>query len=118
MQQEMRVALNDGKWSRLRHALLAGVDPDFTSARYYCSQPLLFAFRTKRIDPGYATALKLLLDAGANPNELWPRRCYRGMPGAPGVARSTPLTLAAATGDVESARLLLHAGADVARRDE
>jgi hypothetical protein len=118
MQEEMRVALNDGNWSRLRHVLLAGVNPDSTNARYYCSQPLLLAFRMKRSNPGYTTALKSLLDAGANPNEWWPQHCYRQMPGAPRVARSTPLTVAAATGDAESARMLLHAGADAAIRDE
>ncbi len=56
---------------------------------------------------GDATAVKWLLEHGANPNVLW----------AHWDAEVTPLHLAAAQGHVEVVRLLLHAGADPHIRD-
>jgi ankyrin repeat protein len=56
---------------------------------------------------GDATAVKWLLEHGANPNALWPHWD----------AEVTPLHLAAAQGHAEVVRLLLDAGADPRIRD-
>lgn len=95
--------------------LAAGVDPQAGLVhRHTCNLPLAQAFymRDWRVDRDI-TILTLLLERGADPNADWRRLgCYLPVRDA-----WTALHTAVLTGDVEFARLLIAAGANVAQRE-
>jgi len=107
--------------------LAAGADPNTPLIVYGCRSALAYAFRMRHDEIGDpaqppprtdTTMLKLLLDAGANPNSDtgWhPAYCLLAR--LPNGAPYSPLNEAVIVGDVEFARLLIDAGANVTAAD-
>ena len=67
--------------------------------------------------PGTTECVRLLVEAGANPNVHTENRVNSETYGGAYVVGETPLHLAAAFGDEEMIRLLLDAGADPVAKD-
>ena len=92
----LHLAARRGKGNVLTALVAEGIDPDATSDS---GRPLVWAF----VEPRYAEALKLLLDAGADPDRKWK-------------GSETPLHFAARVGGTETISALLDAGAGIDAR--
>jgi hypothetical protein len=129
-QRAVYAAIRDGDIEGMMALVAAGVDANapLIGPLDGCYPPLAYAFQQRTyVNKGEpfatdTTILKLLLEGGADPNEHagpdWHEAsCYApGFP-MPSGPRAAPLMAAVLAGDVEFARLLIDAGADVTQRD-
>ena len=113
----LMAAANQGNPEMLGELLGKGADPDFASPR--TGETPLHAAAAKSFGKGYFECLKMLLEAGANPNAkaksgVATNTYYRDIE----VVGETPLHLLAAYGSKEMIALLLEYKADPSIKDD